>query len=467
MKQTALLFCLLGALSLQAQTDLGAFSRAAAEARTRLERALDELDRVQAEVNALRPQLAAKLDDVEGTALRLRAEASNVARLKAGFDVEVSQLNAEKRSVIDNNNYIQSTLLNEYTRRLELTINPAEIPLYASTIRETLAFMESDEDIDDAIVFRQQLKIVELSLARIERLLGGDVFEGPAIVQGTLREGRFALVGPVSYFSDTKEFAGITQGMIQNRANVYVLPTFRAGITALVTTGAGIIPVDTTGGEALEGITHSITLWEEFKLGGFVMIPILGLFVLAIIIAIFKTVELSRVKAAKGQDIEVILGHLRSGQKDAALSHAHAVGGPVGEMLSAAVANSDQDREVMEEVLYEAIIKSQPKLERFLPFIAVVAATAPLLGLLGTVTGMIKTFKLITIVGTGDARNLSSGISEALITTKWGLIVAIPTLIMHALLNRKAKGVVSSMEQAAVSFLNGVAEMRGEQPSGK
>jgi biopolymer transport protein ExbB len=131
-------------------------------------------------------------------------------------------------------------------------------------------------------------------------------------------------------------------------------------------------------------------------------------------------------------------------------------------MLCAAVENSDEDREVIEEILYETIIKAQPKLERFLAFIAVVAATAPLLGLLGTVTGMIKTFKLITIVGTGDARNLSSGISEALITTKWGLIVAIPTLIIHALLNRKAKGVVGSMEQAAVSFINGVAEMRGE-----
>jgi len=467
MKHTALLFCLIGALTLQAQTDTAAFARAANEARTRLDRALDELDKVQAEVNALRPQLGAQLDDVESTALRLRSEASNVARLKAGFDVEVSQLNSEKRSVIDNNNYIQSTLLNEYTRRLELTINPAEIPLYAATIRETLAFMETEEDIDDASVFRQQLQIVEMALARVEQVIGGHLFEGPAIVQGTLREGQFALVGPVSYFFDGQDAAGITDGMIQNRANVYVLPTFRAGIIDLVRNGAGVIPVDTTGGEALEGITHTITLLEEFALGGFVMFPILGLFSLAILIAVFKTVELGRVKPAKPQDIEIILGHLRAGKKDAAQSHAQSVGGPVGEMLGAAVENSGQDREVMEEVLYEAIIKTQPKLERFLAFIAVVAATAPMLGLLGTVTGMIKTFKLLTIVGTGDARNLSSGISEALITTKWGLIVAIPTLIMHALLNRKAKGVVSSMEQAAVSFINGVAEMRGEPQSGK
>ncbi len=99
-------------------------------------------------------------------------------------------------------------------------------------------------------------------------------------------------------------------------------------------------------------------------------------------------------------------------------------------------------------------------LEHRLTWVHTMIKSAPMVGLFGTVTGMIKTFKLITIVGTGDARNLSSGISEALITTKWGLIVAIPTLIMHALLNRKAKGVVGSMEQAAVGFINGIVEMR-------
>ena len=91
-----------------------------------------------------------------------------------------------------------------------------------------------------------------------------------------------------------------------------------------------------------------------------------------------------------------------------------------------------------------------------IPFIAVVAATAPLMGLLGTVTGMIKTFKLITVFGTGDARSLSSGISEALVTTEFGLCVAIPALIIHALLLRRTKGVLASMEQTAVAFKNGL-----------
>lgn len=442
-----------------------AFEMAANEAEQRLEAALAELDQIQQEINEQRPQLGARLDDVEAEALRLRDEASNVARIKAGFDVEVSQLQNEKQSIIDNNNYIQSTLLNEYIRRLELTIDPSEIPMYSESIRDTLAFMESEEEVDDATVFTNQLKIIDMALDRVERVIGGDTFSGPAIVDGTLKDGTFTLLGPVSYFTDQSGMAGITVGMLENRANIYTLELYEPQITGTSNSGSGNLPFDTTDGEALEGITHTITLTQELALGGFVMYPIIGLFALAILIAIFKAIELFRVKAAKSKDIDVILDHLRSNDNDKALAHAKSVGGPVGQMLCSAVENANEDREVIEEVLYETIIKTQPKLERFLAFIAVVAATAPLLGLLGTVTGMIKTFKLITIVGTGDARNLSSGISEALITTKWGLIVAIPTLIMHALLNRKAKGVVGSMEQAAVSFINGIAEIKGSSKS--
>jgi len=438
------------------------FDSAAAEAERRLESSLDELDDIRKEINEEKPKLAATLDDVESTALRLRDEASSAARIKAGFDVEVSQLNDEKESVIDNNNYIQSTLLNEYIRRFELTIDAAEKPIYQDAILEALQVLEGDTEVDDATIFSQQLAVVELSLDRIQEHLAGRSFNGTASMDGTLKDGTFILTGPTSYFSAEDGTGGISTGEIENRANVYNLPMFAAAIAEVAQSGSGTLPVDTTEGEALEGITHDITLVEELKLGGFVMYPILGLFSLAILIALFKAIELFRVKAAKSRDIDVILDHLKSGNDDAALSHARSVGGPVGDMLSAAVENANEDREVIEEVLYESIIKTQPKLERLLPFIAVVAATAPLLGLLGTVTGMIKTFKLITIVGTGDARNLSSGISEALITTKWGLIVAIPTLIIHALLNRKAKGVVGSMEQAAVSFINGISEIRGE-----
>ena len=102
-----------------------------------------------------------------------------------------------------------------------------------------------------------------------------------------------------------------------------------------------------------------------------------------------------------------------------------------------------------------------PKLERLLPFLSLTAATSPLLGLLGTVTGMINTFKLITVFGTGAPKRLSSGISEALVTPEYGLIIAVPCLLLFALLSRKAKGILASMEQTAVGFVNGLAVKTG------
>jgi len=126
-------------------------------------------------------------------------------------------------------------------------------------------------------------------------------------------------------------------------------------------------------------------------------------------------------------------------------------------MLAAGIEHLKEPRELIEEVMYETVITTRQKLQGLLPFISVCAASAPLLGLLGTVTGIINTFKLITVFGSGDVKTLSSGISEALITTEFGLIVAIPSLLMHAFLSRKARGVVGQMETVAIALLNQIA----------
>ena len=136
------------------------------------------------------------------------------------------------------------------------------------------------------------------------------------------------------------------------------------------------------------------------------------------------------------------------------------INGIAGEMLTTGVEHAGEKRGVLEELLFEKILAVRPSLERFLPFLAITAAAAPLLGLLGTVIGMIKTFQLITIFGTGDAKSLSSGISEALVTTALGLIVAIPTLILHGALSRLAKRKLGLLEQLSVAFVNGVAAIR-------
>ena len=132
--------------------------------------------------------------------------------------------------------------------------------------------------------------------------------------------------------------------------------------------------------------------------------------------------------------------------------------GPVGVMLQNGVEHLHEPRDLIEEVMYEDVLKTRLKVEGLLPFISICAASAPLLGLLGTVTGIISTFKLITLFGSGDAKTLSGGISEALITTEFGLIVAIPSLLMHAFLSRKARGVIHQMEAAGVALVNQISK---------
>jgi biopolymer transport protein ExbB len=140
------------------------------------------------------------------------------------------------------------------------------------------------------------------------------------------------------------------------------------------------------------------------------------------------------------------------------LREAQAIRGPVGRMLAAGAEHADQPRELVEELMFETVLSTRLRLNRWLPFIAITASSAPLLGLLGTVTGIMNTFTLMTVFGTGDVKTLSSGISEALITTEYGLYVAIPSLLLYSYLSRKAKSILDRMEKAAVAFANQVGK---------
>ena len=123
-------------------------------------------------------------------------------------------------------------------------------------------------------------------------------------------------------------------------------------------------------------------------------------------------------------------------------------------VLRAGLEARDEDRDTLESVLQEAILHELPRIERGMAVLAVLGAVAPLLGLLGTVTGMIDTFRVITLFGTGDPKLMSGGISEALITTELGLAVAIPIMLLHTFLSRRADHIVGDMEEKAVQLTN-------------
>jgi biopolymer transport protein ExbB len=187
------------------------------------------------------------------------------------------------------------------------------------------------------------------------------------------------------------------------------------------------------------------------------MVPILLLAGSALIVALLKWVQLVRVRQPSERSVGRLLERLKAGDPRGAAELARKLQGPTGEMLRVGLEQLRESRELVEEMMYEKTLEARLRLQRFLSFVAIAAAAAPLLGLLGTVTGIINTFKLITVFGTGDAKTLSSGISEALITTEFGLIVAIPSLFLHAYLSRKVRRMIDGMEKTAVKFMNRIS----------
>ena len=266
--------------------------------------------------------------------------------------------------------------------------------------------------------------MVEAALGRLQDRLGGHVFEGDALSpDGVLTHGKFVALGPTMFYASDD---GTAVGLAETQANaadpvVVALPSgFEDGIIQAASSGTGSLPLDATLGKAIKKVRAEKTLGEYVEDGGFVGNIILALGTAALALTLFKIWEILGFRTGTPEDVDKILNELAEGDRAGAAERAERVPGAAGEMLLTGVEHAAQQRGVLEELLFEKILKVRPRLERFLPFLAITAGASPLLGLLGTVSGMIETFQLITIFGTGDARNLSSGISEALVTTAHG-----------------------------------------------
>lgn len=151
---------------------------------------------------------------------------------------------------------------------------------------------------------------------------------------------------------------------------------------------------------------------------------------------------------------KIVAKKVESGEGDEAYDAIKKYNGSAARVIKSTLRNIKRDREHIEDIVMENILNESGHIDKFGGFVMVIAAVAPLLGLLGTVTGMIATFDMITEFGTGDPKMLSGGISEALITTMFGLIVAIPLLMLGNLMSGWAQGIKDSMEQSALHIVN-------------
>ena len=261
---------------------------------------------------------------------------------------------------------------------------------------------------------------------------------GESSEQEVVRVGTFNMVNAdgeyLQYISETGALAVLSRqpsGPYMGWAEELASTT--SGMSAF-----GVDPTGPTGGSYLAALIDSPTLTERWHQGGVVGYVISAVGVLAMLIAFWRLVVLSI------EDMKVN-AQLKSTKANTNNS--------LGRVLKVHEDNPSMDSETLELKLSEAILKETPRLENSLNLLKIIAAVAPLLGLLGTVTGMIITFQAITIFGAGDPKAMAGGISGALVTTVLGLVVAIPTVLLHTFVSGRAKKIIHVLDQQTTGII--------------
>ncbi len=204
--------------------------------------------------------------------------------------------------------------------------------------------------------------------------------------------------------------------------------------------------IDVTRGSILGLLVESPTVRDRIEQGGIVGYCIIALGIVGLLIAIWRWVGLSG-------DSRRVAAQLK--RETASTDN------PLGRVLAAYESNRGADTETIELKLSEAALKEMPGLTKGLLFIKVVSAVAPLMGLLGTVTGMIKTFQVITLYGAGDPKMMAGGISQALMTTVLGLVVAIPMVLLHTIVSGQSRKIVNILQSQSAGLVAQHSEKNG------
>jgi biopolymer transport protein ExbB len=328
---------------------------------------------------------------------------------------------------------------------LDQSIVSAQIPGRTEFLDSLIEKMSSDtrlpsiEDIEK-LWYEQQREMVESArIVKFNRTVlraNGEQEEMEVVRVGTynlLSDGMY-----LEYSTENGLVSELARQPSAHQGSAEDLQEATSGFTKV-----GLDPTGPLGGGLLRALINTPTLIERWHFGGIVGYVITAVFAVAIGLAIWRFVVLSGMSSK-------VTSQLKSGT---------ATGdNPLGRVLKVAADNPGLDPESLELKLHEAVLKERPEIESGLNLLKIISMVAPLLGLLGTVTGMIITFQMITLFGAGDPKAMAGGISQALITTVLGLVVAIPTVLMHTLVNGKAQRILHVLEEQSAGIVAGSVE---------
>ncbi|UCD83751.1 MAG: DUF3450 family protein [Deltaproteobacteria bacterium] len=408
--------------------------------------------------------------DLEAQIRSREREIEDLRILGLKLENEVLELNSKKEEITrevesleGNINEIRKFILGKFEqlRAKGLTLFPSRCKEKMVRLKELSEKYKPDEsNIIDG--FRELIAFILDEIASGETL---EVYPGTVKVNdGTELKARILRIGRIAslFLSSQDDRVGI----LLKREGTYqweegLSETNQRKVKELFKTASrknpGLlgIPLDITLGrrstaevEAAHGVSSYLIR------GGPVMIPLILVGLAALIMIGERILFLRKNRIETGGLMDRLSGYLQEKRYPEAKRFLEENPGALARVLGRGLSRTDRGRETVQEAIEEAILSELPPLKRFLSAIGIMGSISPLLGLLGTVSGMISTFNVITRFGSGDPKLLSGGISEALITTEVGLAIAIPVLLLHNHLSNRVEEIISKLEEGSAKFIN-------------
>lgn len=432
-----------------------ALKRAALEYAQRLHLANEELTQTRERIAREKEPLLRAMRAAED---RIVAAQAQITRLETGQEQSLEnsrKLGKEADALRKNEGYL-NTLAHDSLVALDEGLLPGERQFLSGRIQ---VLQGPFNDPGKLAGGQKAMEVADFLQEQVQRSLGGYTIAGRSLVEGDnqLVKGTFAFVGPETFFRPEQGGIAGTVRLREGTGNpvTYLLPEWKPAATEAFFQGRlGTIYADASAGKALRLRETKGTIWQHINKGGVVSYAIICVGLCALIMILQKVRDLARMVVDKPAAVQSCLAAIALDDRLAAKQSVRSLQATTRELFDVGLLQLDESKQLLEDSLNSVLLRQRLYFERRLPLLAVIATAAPLMGLLGTVTGMVRTFALITVFGTGNAGKLASGISEVLVSTELGLIVAIPTLIAHGFLSHRIQKNLSLLECYAVELVN-------------
>ena len=408
--------------------------------------------------NAYKKEYAFLTTQVKNLQTRISEYKSQAQKEEADINREISRLENLLLSLEQQSNQLEDDIFSMQRNSESATNNNELINATITQAQSTLTEynLKLPEAFENQTEIEKITDLVDFAKGILSNSSKTSKHQGNFFLQdGTEVQGQILKVGNIASYGISPKGSGVLAPAGENNFKIWnskdndsvknILNSNTVDSLPIFLYESSVKPIEEKQSKTIKGVVDSggIIAWNIFVLG-----------VIAALLIIMRFWFLKKASSSTEKILNKIVNHIENEDMSAAIKVAKSKKSSSSRVLYAVLRNITRDREHIEDIVSESILHESGQLNRFGSLIMVIATVSPLLGLLGTVTGMISTFDIITEFGTGDPKLLSSGISIALITTEIGLAVAIPALLFGNVLSGWAERIKDDMEKASLRVIN-------------